>query len=201
MKNKLIVLLLAAVFASAVNSVEAQWRYGFNFGGSVAGASLDKADGYSLKNRSGFRGGMTVEYQLPKCGLAFDGSMLYERYSTRLVENASAEVADFGRNFIEIPLNVKYKFWLNAFNQLVAPMVFTGPTFRFALNSKDAPLTQQHFQPGWNVGAGLDAANILQLSAGYRFGLGNACKSFDGRENATLHSDGWFIQAVILFDF
>lgn len=201
MKTKLIIVLLAAVFASAMNGAQAQWRYGFNFGGSISEASLDNADGYSLKNRSGFRGGLTLEYQSPRCGLAFDGSVLYERYNAQLTDNAMATTTDFGRNFIEVPLNVKYKFWLNAFNQLVAPMVFTGPTFRFALDSKSAPLTQQRFQPGWNVGAGFDAANILQLSAGYRFGLGNACKSFAGRDDATLHSNGWFVQAVILFDF
>ena len=94
-------VLSALIFAcSGISS--AQLRYGFNFGGSFAEARLSDASGFSLDNRSGFRGGLVLEYQLPSSGLAFDGSVLYHRYNTRLIEHSNDARSAFGRNFIEL---------------------------------------------------------------------------------------------------
>lgn len=194
-------VLSALIFAcSGISS--AQLRYGFNFGGSFAEARLSDASGFSLDNQSGFRGGLVLEYQLPSSGLAFDGSVLYHRYNTRLIEHSNDARSAFGRNFIELPLNVKYKFWISSINNLAAPFIFTGPSFMFNVSSsKLTLLKQKRFQPGWNVGIGLDVINFLQLQAGYRFGIGNSLRSLAGADDASLHTSGWHLSAILLFDF
>lgn len=196
-----LILLVAAILV-ALNA-GAQLRYGLNLGMDVARTSLGDAPGYGMVNRSGFRGGLMLEYQTFSSGLAFDGAVLYNRVNSRVRDEAGdGAVRSYGRNFIEVPLNVKYKFGLHALNDIVSPMLFTGPSFMFNVDGKKGtPLKQKRFQPGWNVGAGVDVVNFVQISAGYRFALSDGCDKFDGAPDATLHTKGWFVQAAILFDF
>lgn len=179
----------------------AQLRYGFRFGGDIAAARLDNAEKWSLCNRSGFTGGLVLEYQLPTCGFAPDIAVLYGRHNTRL-QIADASPVSFGRNFIDIPLHLKYKFWLRSFSRLMGPMLYTGPTFSFRLDHNDAtPLRTHRVQYGWDAGIGFDIINFIQLTAGYRFALGNSIANSSFYPTATLHPDGWNISATLLFDF
>ncbi|MCH5222818.1 MAG: PorT family protein [Muribaculaceae bacterium] len=196
---KRVVILIIVIFFSLEG--ESQLRYGFRFGGDFASASLKNADGYSLVNRSGFTGGLDLEYQFEKCGFAPDIAILYARHNTRL-RSGEEEPHSFGRNFIDIPLRLKYKFWLKSTKDLFGPLVYTGPVFSFRLDHNDAnPLRSKRFQPGWEVGLGFDIINFIQLSGGYRFGLGNAVADFEGFPTAVLHTNGWNLSATILFDF
>lgn len=189
--------------------VTAQLRYGISVGGSWSRPVLSDAPGYSLKNGSGFRGGLVLDYTLPGDRFAVSAAVLYERVNSRLlIPGINAEgvpavnTAGFGRNFIEVPLYFQARHWLHVFNGLVAPTVFTGPSFRFAIGSRgETPLQQRRFQPGWDVGLGIDCFNFIQISAGYRFGLGNAVDAFEGCPSARLHTSGWFLQTIMLFDF
>lgn len=190
----------AAVLLAGCAQGAAQLRYGFNSGGGFAGAKLKDAPALSVDNRSGFRGGLILEYQLPGSGLAFDGSVLYNRYNARIVKGQ--DMIDFGRDFIDVPLNVKYKFWISAVSDLAAPFVFTGPSFMFHTGSKsESTIVINRFQPGWNVGIGFDVINFLQIQGGYRFGMGNAIHRFADSPDAGLRMSGWHVSAILLFDF
>ncbi|MDE5996964.1 MAG: hypothetical protein K2G77_02010, partial [Muribaculaceae bacterium] len=112
MKKNLSLLLLMAVLLSSF-SASAQLRYGFRLGGDFAKASLSDAPGLSMKNGSGFSGGILLEYQMESCGFAPDIAVLYTRYSSRLIDEVSGPVK-LGRNFIEVPLHLKYKFYLSS---------------------------------------------------------------------------------------
>jgi len=193
--------IVIALMAFAAGCVEcpAQLRYGFNIGGSLANTKLSDA-AFSADNKRGFRGGLTLEYQLPTSGLAFDGSVLYHRYNTKLKVND--ERSDFGRNFIEVPLNVKYKFWMCSIRNLAAPFIYTGPSFMFHVDPKHSEMASlNRFQPGWNVGVGFDIINFLQIQGGYRFGIGNAIHRSQLSPEASMHLSGWNISATLLFDF
>lgn len=207
MKRNIFRSLLAAVMITSIaSSVNAQFRYGINAGVSIAKPDLSGTVGTGavIESGAGFRGGLTLEYQVPTLGLAFDASIDYLRYNLRLAnERGASDYTDIGRNFIEVPLNIKYKFWLGNFHNLVAPMVMTGPSFMFNLDKQpeNAPLTQKRFQPGWNVGLGFDIINFIQLNAGYRFAFGNAIKHSDLMGSAKLRNKGWYVSATLLFDF
>ena len=197
-KNTALLLLLILLLSSL--SASAQLRYGFRLGGAFANASLSNAPDLSIKNGSGFSGGLLLEYQMENCGFAPDIAVLYTRYSSRL-ENEVSGPAKIGRDFIEVPLHLKYKFYLSSTNNLVAPMVFTGPSFLFRLGKGNPEqVSTKTVQPGWDVGIGLDIINFIQLSAGYRFGLGNAV-SRSAVPGATLHTNGWNVSANLIFDF
>ena len=196
-----ILTLLTLVIVSAAPSI-AQLRYGFRFGGSFATPSLRNAKDYKLINRSGFSGGMMLEYTLPETGAAADIAVLFTRYSTRLEMPGGGRMS-FGRNFIEVPLHLKYKFWLPAFSNTVAPVVYTGPSLMIKTDrvKNDSPMTTMRLQPGWDVGVGIDIINFIQVTAGYRFGLGNAVKSFPERSDAVMLTNGWNLSVSLLFDF
>lgn len=199
MKMKHTMLLLFAVLLSSF-TVSAQFRYGFRLGGSFAKAALSGAPGMSMKNGSGFSGGILLEYQMERNGFAPDIAVLYTRYSSCLMDEASGLVK-LGRNFIEVPLHIKYKFYLSSTNNLVAPMVYTGPSLLMRLG-KDTPelMSTKSVQPGWDFGIGIDIINFIQLSVGYRFGLGNAV-SHSTIPDAFLRTNGWNVAANIIFDF
>ena len=195
------ILLLMLLMLAISETANAQLRYGFRFGGDISAAKLKNVDGFELKNGSGFAGGLVLEYQFTKCGFAPDIAVEYGRHNVRL-QPTEGDPHGFGRNFIDVPLRFKYKFWIKATKYLFGPMVYTGPVFSFRLDHGDAyPLSTKTFQPGWEAGIGVDVINFLQLSAGYRFGLGNSVKEFAGFPDASLRTDGWRVGATLLFDF
>lgn len=194
---------------------EAQLRYGIRLGGVFAKSSLKDAGSLSIDNGSGFSGGLTLEYQLQGCGLAADIAALYTRYSTSITD-ATGDRHRLGGDFIEIPIHLKYKFWLPAFHNLFGPMVYTGPSFMIGLGDRktsfDAPwssstppsamtFSRKSFLPGWDAGIGFDIVNFLQIAGGYRFSLGNSSGHSAELPDARLRTDGWNISATLLFDF
>ncbi len=195
----LCLLILFSVYLASLPA-GAQLRYGFRLGGDFAKASLSDAPGMSMKNGSGFSGGLLLEYQFENNGFAPDIAVLYTRYSSRLIDEVSGP-AKIGRDFIEVPLHLKYKFYLSSTNNLVAPMVYTGPSLLFRLGKGNPEqMATRSVQPGWDVGIGLDIINFIQLSAGYRFGLGNAV-SESAVPGVCLRTNGWNVSANIIFDF
>lgn len=201
MKRFHIIISLAFFLLAISPAANAQLRYGFRFGADIAKARLSKAEGFDMDNSGGFTGGLVFEYQLQSCGLAPELAILYTRYNTRLKEYGKKSKA-FGRDFIEIPVHLKYKFWMKSLNSLLGPMIYTGPSFAFRVNGTSAEsLTSKRFQPGWDIGVGLDVVNFLQISAGYRFGFGNAIDSWGLNPDATLRTNAWDISATLLFDF
>ncbi|MCH5233635.1 MAG: outer membrane beta-barrel protein [Muribaculaceae bacterium] len=195
------ILFVFLIFGLCSASGVAQLRYGFRLGGDFAATRLTDAEGYSLVNKSGFSGGLILEYQFSKNGFAPDIGLLYGRHNTRLrYENNNP--FGFGRNFIDIPIHLKYKFWLKPTHNTVAPLVYAGPTFSFKLDHKGSqPLDTKIFQPTVEVGIGFDIVNFIQITAGYHFGIGNAVKSFDMLPDARITTNGWNLSANLLFDF
>lgn len=194
--------IISAIIMGLVFTIpaSAQLRYGVRLGGSIADGRIKNAEGYDMKNGSGFSGGFVLEYQLPACGFAPDIALIYTRYNSR-VKASGGHTFDSGRNFIEVPVHLKYKFWLGSTHDLFAPMIYTGPSLAFRTGGGDHLCESEEFQPGWDVGVGFDIINFIQVTGGYRFGLGNSLKSLEGFPDATVHSNGWNISATLLFDF
>lgn len=199
MKKNYCLLILLTLFLTSLPAT-AQLRYGFRLGGSIAKATLSDAPGMTMRNGSGFSGGLLLEYQMENNGFAPDIAVLYTRYSSRLIDEVSGP-ARLGRDFIEIPLHLKYKFFLSSTNNIIAPMVYTGPSLLIRLGKGNPEqMSTKSVQPGWDLGIGLDIINFIQLSAGYRFGLGNAV-SQSVVPGVCLHTNGWNVSANLIFDF
>lgn len=202
MKHLKIASVAAILALTTAIPAHSQLRYGISLGGSFPNSSISGTEGYETVNRSGFRGGLMLEYQSDKSGLAADFAVMYHRFNTKLRNESSGVETSLGRNFIDLPLNIKYKFWLSSLNNLFAPTLETGPALMVNVDSKhDTPFKLRRVYPLWNIGVGFDAANILQVKCGYRFGLGNALKRNDMSPDAKLSMSGFYVSANLLFDF
>lgn len=199
--NKLKIFLLLILSVTGIANCHARLRYGFKFGASIADGQLSHPAGFDVVNKGGFRGGLTLEYQWETTGWAAEASAMYNRYNLRL-RDSGGNVLNNGRNYFEIPLHVKYKFWLSAFNDLAAPMIYTGPAVMFHLDGNRCSSMQTFpVHAGWDVGVGFDIVNFIEISGGYRFGLTNAMNHLDGAPDARLLCNGWNVTLSLLFDF
>lgn len=192
--------MLLAVTAAAVPQAAAQLRYGIRLGGEISTARLADAPEWDIKRGSGFSGGLTCEYQFEASGFALDASLLYT-HSPLTVGNASGSWKA-GNDMLHIPLHAKYKHWLRSAYDLAAPFVYTGPSLMVRLDSDDGGITcpTRRVQPGWDIGAGFDILNFIQVSAGYRFGLGSIVRSGSKSEGISLRRDGVEVSVTLLFD-
>lgn len=196
------ILLCVMLFVSAASfGASAQWRYGLDLGGSFPAASLKNAGDCTIDNGSGFRGGVAFQYSLGETGVAFDTGVLYNRFSMKLKGTGMENGRSFGRNFLEIPVHAQYNFWLSGIGGVAAPMIFTGPSLLISLDGKSDLLAQKRLQMGWDAGIGFNIINFIELTGGYRFGIGNAADSFAPYPEAKLRTSGWFVSAKIMFDF
>lgn len=198
-KMKLRILGLVILLTVGIGTTYGQWRYGLRLGGSGSAWLLKNGDDIRAHRGSGFSGGPTFEWQSPMTGFAVDLSALYTHSGGKLSHGPGKAVSP-GVDFIEVPVGLKYKFFLKGIKELAGPYITTGPTLLVRLNgtSADCPVSTRRLQPAWNIGAGFDVLNFIQLQGQYRFGLGNSATTPDG---LTLRADGWSVSVALLFDF
>ena len=99
---------------------------------------------------------------------------MYTHMSTEVgVKQGVVEAKDkLQGNYIEIPLNVKYKITTPVAN-IIKPYVFTGPTLAMKLGGDDDYFQTKTCQWGWNLGIGVELIDHLQIGAGYTWGMNN----------------------------
>ena len=185
MKKFIVVLLIAVMGIGVAN---AGLKFGVKAGVNVNHLSSSLGKIKEGNNQAGWTAGIMTEYQVPIVGLCLDLSLMY----ARLYDTAD-------KNFIQVPLNIKYKFQLPVVSSFLAPYIFTGPSFDFKLGKKTDLKT---FQPVWNVGLGIQLIKHLQIGASYGFGLTNILKNVDipGDYNlGSYHNNYWTITAAYLF--
>ncbi len=177
-KIAVVVMLVALVSGFQAN---ARLAFGVKAGLNVNKMHLNHDELFDGSNRAGFTVGVMGEYTLPMIGLGADLSLMYTRMNSEVEAHINAgkvgsfATADYnvGKNFIEIPLNIKYKFSIPAINRIFSPMIYTGPTLALKLDGSDSSFDTKTCQWGWNVGIGLEFIRHLQISAGYTFGINN----------------------------
>lgn len=195
-------VLTAALMMCAITGA-AQLRYGVRIGGDINTAHLHDGAQYKQKHLSGFSGGLTLEYQAGFTPWAVDVSALYTYTGIKISGiNSEDRAMKTGNDFLEVPLHVKYKFWLKSVKDLAGPYLYTGPALLIRLDKDEAglPFETRRLQAGWDIGAGMDIVNFVQIQAGYRFGINNVISSAPDR-NLRMRNDGVNISVAFLFDF
>ncbi len=194
----LLVLLAALTFTIPAN---AGFRIGPRVGVAVNTLRFD-SDVFNKENRAGFTGGLQAEVTLP-LNFAVDASVMYVRRSMDAVStNSEYETVNVKRDYINVPLNLKWKLGIPVISSIVKPYIFTGPDFAF-LTSKRAineAWRSHKVDVAWNFGFGLELINHLQVSASYGRGITKlentdptTVRAIDGR------NDYWTITAAWLF--
>lgn len=214
MKNlKRIFIAIALIFAVGI-SANAQVKFGVKAGMALNDIKLsDKLDDlYSnldASNRAGFTGGVMLEVMLPVFNLGVDASVMYVHRSSEI--NFNEGNFNTNNDYIDIPVNLKWKIGLPVVGNFVAPYVFTGPSFSFLTSSvydvykaddKMATIENQKFNVDWNLGIGVEIMSHVQIGASYGFGITEYAK-YINKENpnfdSNIKNNYWTITAAYLF--
>ncbi len=208
MKNSKHLIIVALVAIFVCGQASAEFRFGVK-----AGLNINKLhtsslkDNFSSENRAGFTAGVMTEFTVPVIGIGFDLSLMYTHMNNELVnDNVEGSV---GKNFLEIPLNLKYKINLPAVNSIIRPMIFTGPTLATKLDkstfktSNGEEFGAKTVQMGWNIGLGVELVKHLQICGGYTIGMNNVAKKITAVNNTfniqKIKNNYWTVTAAYLF--
>lgn len=170
LKSLVIAVLMTVGFAIPVS---AQFSWGPKVGFTTSKLHLNK-DALDSKNQTGFTGGLMAEVMLPVFNLGVDGSVMYVHRATKIGDNET-----LNRDYIEIPINLKWKIGIPAIGNIVTPYLFTGPSFAFLCSKKDYKnfIENKACDITWNFGLGVQLLNKIQVSAGYGLGLNKAVET------------------------
>jgi len=190
-----ILFVLLLIGCSAVN---AQVRFGIKGGITINELKWDK-DIVNRNNRAGFTGGLMLEVGLPVVGLGVDASVLYAHRENDI----SVDNTKFKRDYLDIPINVKYKLQIPVLSKIIAPFVSTGPNFSMLLSDHDnGDFSTRKWYTSWNVGFGAELFNHLQVHANYGIGMTKAFE-YIGQSVESTNVKGkdnyWTITAAYLF--
>lgn len=180
--KKLAVLAVMAAVGTGIS--HAEFRFGIKAGMNVNKVKFNKEVLNSVLdegNSCGWNAGVAAEFTVPLIGVGADVSLLYSRMnnnqSTIKLPTAVSTTDNnnqFGKNFLEIPVNVKYKLTLPMVSRIVKPMIYTGPSFALKLDKNISEnIKSKTCQVAWNIGLGVELLNHLQVTASYGFGINN----------------------------
>ncbi len=208
MKKTLISLAAAfIVTVCAALPAQAQLKFGPKIGMTVNSLHFNESV-FDSDNRSGFTGGVMLQFIAPVVNLGFDASVMYVRrnLAATIEENGASDRIVSHRDYIEIPINLKYMIGLPAIGKIVSPFVTTGPSFAFLTSGTgiNEAFKNKTFDVAWNFGFGLEIVQKVQVAASYGLGLSNSVVDrLSGGALNNIDIDGktrcWTITAAYLF--
>ncbi|MCM1348282.1 MAG: PorT family protein [Firmicutes bacterium] len=200
MKKALIILAVVITSLSSALSTSAQFRFGLKAGVAINSLHFNE-DAFNADNRAGFTGGAMIEFTVPLVGVGFDLSAMYVRRNSQWME--ANNITKDNRDYIDIPLNLKWKMNIPVINNIIRPYLLTGPSFSFLTSkrSAEAAWRNRKFDTSWNFGAGVELLKRLQVGASYSIGMTKALKTVGvtGTSNIEGHNRYWTVTAAYLF--
>lgn len=204
-KSRRLLIALTLVIATVIPAA-AQFRIGPRVGMEVSSLKFDN-EVFDSSNRTGFTGGLQFEFTVPIIGIGMDASVMYARrdlsYSVMNANNQSSKLTT-KREYLDIPVNLKYKLSLPLVQNIVKPYIFTGPDFAFLTSGRgvNEAWRSKKFDLSWNFGLGVELINHLQVSANYGLGISKCTEMYDEAGQSTdvdVHNRTWTISAAWLF--
>ncbi len=198
LKRVLVAIVMVVMTATAAS---AQFRIGPRLGVEVNSLKFNE-DVFNSDNRAGFTGGLMAEFNIPVVNLAFDASVMYVR-RVKDINFKNEDGVKSNSDYIEIPINFKWKIGLPVVGKIVTPYIFTGPSFAF-LTSKRAiseAFSNKKTDIAWNFGVGLQLFTHLQVGASYGLGMTKAVETLSSYQGEKIDGKNkyWTITAAWLF--
>ena len=167
-----------ALALAVIMPAMAQFRFGVRAGLNVNSLHFNK-EIFDENNRAGFTGGVMAEFTVPIIGVGADLGVMYVRRNSQFMQtlaDKTTEVQNLNSDYIEIPLNIKYKIGIPAISSILKPYIFTGPSFAFLTSKKHIEnfVHDKSCDIAWNFGLGLEFFNHLQVGASYGLGMTKA---------------------------
>lgn len=200
--RKTIITFAVAVVALLGSALPARAQFRFGLKAGVAVNSLHfNTSTFDSENRAGFTGGAMLEFTAPVSGLGVDLSLMYVRRNARWMEDN--EIASDNRDYIDIPLNLKWRMNIPLINNIVRPFLSTGPSFSFLTSGRSVGSVYRNrkFDTAWNFGFGVELLRHVQVGASYGVGLTKALKTVGATSTANIKGRNryWTITAAYLF--
>lgn len=203
MKKIYKLFLVAVILVATSISANAQFHFGLKAGVALNSLNFsnlqDVANTFTNKeNRAAFTGGVMAEFEVPVIGLCFDASVLYVRRISDIPGQDNAVLKN-NRDYIDIPVNLKYKIGLPIISKFLRPYVLTGPDFGILVSKKaiENAYKNKAFDFAWNFGAGIELLSHVQIQASYGLGLSNVIGNSDSKIEGK--NRYWTVTAAYLF--
>ena len=198
---------MAVILVAAVPA-QARFRIGPRLGTEVNSMRFDKSL-FDNENRAGFTGGLQAEFMIPMVGFGFDASVMYvHRVNNATIDtngtNGTATTPQIkDKDYIEIPVNLKYKIGLPVIGKIITPYVFTGPSFAFLTSRKaiNEAWKNKSTSVAWNFGFGVQLLGHLQVGASYGLGMTKAFEKIGAVDGVDIQGKNryWTVTAAYLF--
>ncbi len=208
MKNFRRFLFSAVAIIAMSISAAAQFSIGPRVGINVNSMHFD-SDLFKSENRAGFTGGLQAEFMIPMVGFGFDASVMYvHRVNNATIDtngtNGTATTPQIkDKDYIEIPVNLKYKIGLPVIGKIITPYVFTGPSFAFLTSRKaiNEAWKNKSTSVAWNFGFGVQLLGHLQVGASYGLGMTKAFEKIGAVDGVDIQGKNryWTVTAAYLF--
>ena len=183
MKKFTILIVAAIVSIAAAVPASAQLKFGLKVGTAVNSLKFQSdnwEETFSTDNRAGFTGGAMLEFTAPMLGVGFDASVMYMHRGNTVPQTVQEYThLDASRDYIDIPINLKWKFNIPVVQNVLKPYITTGPSFAFLVSKNDFKdfVKQQKCDFSWNFGFGVEVLSKVQVGASYGFSLNNTMES------------------------
>jgi hypothetical protein len=133
-----------------------------------------------------------LELMIPVISVGIEGSLLYSRLSSEVLSIDRMDV-----DYLSLPLHLKWKLPI----QKITPFIFTGPEFSVKVgdNMEDSfkeLIDKVDFNGSnviYNVGAGVEFLNKVQVSISYNSSVSNMFKHIDSKTR------NWQLGATVYF--
>ena len=197
-------LLLAVVMIAGFSvPAAAQFHIGPRVGITVNQLHLGNKM-FDAENRTGFTGGLMAEFTVPIIGVGVDASVMYVRREgvNKYVDDGETIVEKNNRNYIGIPINLKWKIGIPAVGNIITPFITTGPEFDFLCSKQTIDdMKRKKCDVSWNFGLGVELIKHIQVAASYGFGINSAVKYVGEIETVDVKGKDrfWTITAAYLF--
>ena len=206
MTSRLIFGAIAAVTVLTMSpETKAQFHWGPKVGINVNSLHFNN-ELLNTDNRTGFTGGLMMEFTAPIINLGFDMSVLYVRrnndYTVHTTDNAEVMLKN-DIDYMSIPINFKWKIGIPVVQKIIKPFFTTGPDFAFRVSKRHfmQAYKNRKVDVNWNFGFGLELLSRVQVAAAYGVGITKAVETVSSFEGA--HIDGrtrcWTVTAAYLF--
>lgn len=174
-KNRLLVIALIVAFSTIATTGYSQLRFGLRGEVGLNKASFSEK-ALEVENLNSFKLGPTVEIMLPAMDFGIEASLLYnnDRMDVAYIsadESSKRQEIEVTNHYIDIPVNLKYKFGLILPVKIYAA---AGPYARVHVGGDDIKFSDvqddfkaKAFEAGVNLGLGLEIFKRVAVGANY----------------------------------
>lgn len=181
---------------------KAQIKFGIKGGVNISSVHFN-SDLLKADNVTGFQIGPMIETTLPLVGIGLDAAVLYSQKG--LEANTGVSKSSMKTDYIDVPVNLKWKFGLPILKLYLAAGPYVGfrvggDKFWEIPGSVVNQVKAKNFSAGLNFGAGVELIRHLQVGFNYGLGLTDnySLEAVDFSKGVGKNR-GWSVTAAILF--